>query len=112
MAITATVKYRLIAVLFASILAGLSSTFAANQSAEAVALKPFVVEANSAPAFLKIKFRHHLIWSGIHTMTFKSVPAGWAKAGIKIGDQVVEIDGKPVDGMVRGSSRRGQAVFC
>jgi hypothetical protein len=64
-----------------------------------VQLPPFVVEEASAPARLRIDFRHHMIWARMKGLTFTDVPAAWAKAGIKAGDHVVKIDGKPLDGM-------------
>jgi membrane-associated protease RseP (regulator of RpoE activity) len=64
-----------------------------------VQLPPFVVEAASAPARLRIDFRHHMLWARLRSLTFTDVPAVWAKAGIKAGDRVVKIDGKHLDGM-------------
>jgi hypothetical protein len=64
-----------------------------------VQLPPFVVEAASAPARLRIDFRHHMVWARLKSLTFTDVPAAWAKSGIKAADHVVKIDGKPLDGM-------------
>jgi len=64
-----------------------------------VRLPPFIVEAASAPARLRIDFRHHLLWARIKGLTFTDVPVSWAKAGVKAGDHVVKIDGRPLDGM-------------
>lgn len=64
-----------------------------------VQLPPFVVQAASAPARLRIDFRHHMIWARLKGLTFTEVPAAWAKAGIKAGDHVIRIDGKRLDGM-------------
>jgi hypothetical protein len=64
-----------------------------------VQLPPFIVEAASAPARLRIDFRHHLMWARLKGLTFTDVPASWAKAGIKTGDHVVKLDGKTLDGM-------------
>ncbi len=63
-----------------------------------VELPPFVVEASSQ-ARLKINFRYHMIWSGLKNFTFTEVTASWAKAGIRVGDRVIGIDGKPTEGM-------------
>jgi membrane-associated protease RseP (regulator of RpoE activity) len=71
----------------------------ARDSNGVVQLPPFVVEAASAPARLRIDFRHHMIWARMKGLTFTDVPAAWAKAGIKAGDRVVKIDGKSLDGM-------------
>jgi hypothetical protein len=68
-------------------------------SAGIVQLPSFIVEATSAPARLRIDFRHHMIWARLKSLTFTDVPAAWAKAGIKAGDHVVKIDGRTLDGM-------------
>jgi hypothetical protein len=64
-----------------------------------VQLPSFVVAATSASARLRIDFRHHMLWARLRSLTFTDVPASWAKAGVKAGDHVVKIDGKPLDGM-------------
>ena len=89
---------RLLVVMMGLALSG-SAAESGAQGEPPVAMEPYVIEASSAPAFLELGFRHHLMWAGIKTLTFKSVPAAWAKAGIKVGDRVVAIDGKVVDGM-------------
>ena len=40
-----------------------------------------------------------MIWCGVKTLTFTSVPPAWAKAGIKVEDHIVAIDDHPLDGM-------------
>lgn len=64
-----------------------------------VLLPRFVIEAQSAPALLKINFRHHLMWNGVKSLRFDQVPAAWAKAGIQVNDEVVAINGRRLDGM-------------
>jgi hypothetical protein len=68
-------------------------------STSVVELPPFIVEAASAPARLRIDFRHHMILARLKSLTFTDVPAAWARAGIKAGDHVVKVDGRPLDGM-------------
>jgi hypothetical protein len=66
---------------------------------EYVSLKPYGVEGSYTKAVLKIHFRYPMIWNGVKTLTFTVVPNGWAKAGVKVGDHVVGIDGRLIDGL-------------
>ena len=66
---------------------------------EPVKMATYVVQESSAPAFLKIGFKHHLFWAGLKSLTFDSVPAQWARMGVARGDRVLEIDGEVVDGL-------------
>jgi hypothetical protein len=72
---------------------------ASRNDQDVVRLPPFIVTASSPPVVLKLSFRRHMIWCGVKTLTFTSVPPSWAKAGIKVGDHVIAIDNQPLDGM-------------
>ena len=55
-----------------------------------VQLPPFVVEAASAPARLRIDFRHHMLWARLRSLTFTDVPVTAPTPGLTIspGDPV------------------------
>ena len=70
-----------------------------NSKEEAVVrLPPFVVTPKDEFS-LKMRFRNHLIFRGLRDLTFTVLPPSWQKTGIKTGDHVIAIDGKPVYGM-------------
>ncbi len=64
-----------------------------------VEMAPVVIEETSAPARLKMHFRYHVMWAGLKTLTFTDVPPSWSKAGIEVGDELVKMDGRLVEGM-------------
>ena len=63
-----------------------------------IKLAPFVVEASSR-ARLRVDFKYHIFGAHLRSLTFTEITADWAKAGIKVGDRVTKIDGRPIDGM-------------
>jgi membrane-associated protease RseP (regulator of RpoE activity) len=65
---------------------------------EIVRLPPVVVEASSR-TMIKMNFKYHVILARMKDFTFTEVAPAFGKAGIKVGDRILKIDGRVIDGM-------------
>jgi S1-C subfamily serine protease len=70
---------------------------------EPVQMKPYKVSAPRAEGFAISYSVKYLFWGAIDDAIFEDVDAGSepAKLGIKSGDRIMTVDGKPVKGMKR-----------
>jgi membrane-associated protease RseP (regulator of RpoE activity) len=69
--------------------------------ANPLAQKPYLLSDSPLEGIAVIAtFRYHLMWAGIKTLTIADVWGAQAvKAGLRNGDRILKIQGKPVDGM-------------
>lgn len=91
---------------FGSVALASASEPAKAITCDVVVLTPYIVDGSYTKVVLKIRFRHHMIWSGVQSLTFTSVPTAWARAGVRVGDRLVRIDGQLVDGLKVGDFGR------
>lgn len=68
------------------------------KSDELVVLPPMVVEGKFSELVCGVRFRHGLPGNRMRTLVVRKMPASWATAGVKVGDRIVAVDDRKIDG--------------
>ena len=95
-------RTKLLPLLFGLMLAilGLPASVRAvdKESGEVVVLPPMVVEGRFAELVCGVRFRYGLPGNRMRTLVVRKMPASWAKAGVQVGDSIIAIDDRKIDG--------------
>lgn len=65
---------------------------------EPVILPPFKVEGRFSELICGARFRYHVPGGKLKALVVRKMPKSWRDAGVKKGDQVIQIDELPING--------------
>jgi hypothetical protein len=72
--------------------------FGSDVVSDTVKLPAFRVEGSFSELLCAARFRYHVPGNGLKELVLRKVPKKWLVAGIEVGDAIVAIDGRPIDG--------------